>query len=223
MAVSKAEMMTLALRYLGITNVSIPDPGDTDNPFAVTFSDWWRSFIPKELELFDWRFARTSETLNLSVDFTDSPYQNMPYVYQWPPYCLIPRFMPGVSAEDHVPFDIGVQGNPGHRKRLIYTARLEASLIYSCDMSLDYGLFPYSFGVMIAGRLALEWGARKSGAGKQFDGLKTLYAALVGEARNVDAQMTVEDTLYNKFTPRYVAARGDSVAPSGLQNFEQSD
>lgn len=213
MAISKAEMMTLALRYLGITNATVTDPNDPDDPFAVTFSVWWKYYIPKELEIYDWRFARTSEALVASGSFDESPYGNLPYVFGWPSACLTPRFIPGASAEETMPYEVGVQGNPGKRERLLYTSKEDASLIYTCDLSDDYALFHYSFGVAIAGRLALEYATKKSGAGKQLEGLKQLYAALLGEARTADAQLSNEVTLYDKFTPRFLAVRGGSTSP----------
>jgi hypothetical protein len=221
MAMSKAEMFNLALRYLGIVNETITDPDDSTNPHAVQFSTWWDAYVPKELEGHDWQFARGSIAMTQSGTYTTSPYPGLSYIYTWPTDCLSPLFIPGESGRDNIPYRIGVQGDLGSRKKLIYTSRDEAVLVYTADMTQDYSLFPYTFGVMLAGRLALEYGFIKFGVGKQLEGLKELFRFLVVEARNEDAGNIMEDHWDVMHTSRYVTARGDSTAAATPSTFTQ--
>ena len=207
MAVSKSDMMNLAMRYLGITNQTISDPDDPSDPFAVRFSDWWAMYIPKELEGYDWRFARSSTALNLADDTIESPFDDLTYAYIYPPGCLVPRYIPGNTVDENVPYEVGVQGTPQNMVRYIYTAKASAKLIHTVDMQYDYALFPYSFGVMIAGRFALEYGATKMGEGRQLAGLQKLYGALVVEAKQVDLNLSNEQAPTERFESDIMTAR----------------
>lgn len=203
---TRVDVFNQALRHLGITEF-VQDPDSTIDVHANFLRGFFEEQVRTHLEGGDWAFARSYYTLAEPSD-EESPFADLPYIYQEPPKCLVFRSVTDATIKlDHrYPWLGGVTEGTETPQRRIYTSLDDAIGVYTLDVLEHLGVWPYSFGGMIAAIMAYHYSGVR--APKKAAQILKIYEMERTEAKRVSARMQGDLAHDQTFhTPDYVAIR----------------
>lgn len=204
MATDKKGIMNMALGFLGQgKGVASDAEQSTEGNYCRLFIDSVRGSL---LEEYDWNWASGYQAL--ANEETPDQATGFEVMYDFPANCLAVRKIclgfRTIDAQNRpMAFEIA---NPDGTKKKVLTHLSGATARVTRDIT-DYSLFPHTFDLALAGRLAAYIEALMTGVKIQETRSYQFANMLLNNALTFDANQGFQD-MQNAFIPESIAVRG---------------